>query len=161
MHVLFFFVFFTKFLQPGGDNNQMRSVEQYKISFILVCLIIFMIHMYLLLLTRYKGDLLLALSQPEPRPQKIDQLVIDGHVLPDQVLFTAPTPDNTPYRTLVFSDNLKVTVSFLHAHSKGDDSNILRYEAFKNTFSYLSCNAGNSSSRELNRDDTVTAGKNS
>ncbi|KAH0947978.1 hypothetical protein HN011_007457, partial [Eciton burchellii] len=56
--------------------------------------------------------------KPEPRPQKIDQLVIDGHVLPDQVLFTAPTSDNVPYRTLVFSDNLKVTVSFLHAHSK-------------------------------------------
>lgn len=48
--------------------------------------------------------------------------MIDGHVLPDQVLFTGPTSDNTPYRTLVFRDNLKVTVSFLHAHSKGDDS---------------------------------------
>jgi len=62
----------------------------------------------------------LSLLQPEPRPQKIDQLVIDGHVLPDQVLFTGPTSDNVPYRTLVFSDNLKVTVSFLHAHSKGE-----------------------------------------
>jgi len=78
--------------------------------------------------THRRSDLLVSLSllQPEPRPQKIDQLVIDGHVLPDQVLFTAPTSDNVPYRTLVFSDNLKVTVSFLHAHSKGDDSSILR-----------------------------------
>ncbi|KAL6255108.1 hypothetical protein P5V15_013440, partial [Pogonomyrmex californicus] len=56
--------------------------------------------------------------KPEPRPQKIDQLVIDGHVLPSQVLFTAPTPDKVPYPTLVFSDNLKVTASFLKAQNK-------------------------------------------
>ncbi|KAM0731398.1 Fasciclin-1 [Formica fusca] len=56
--------------------------------------------------------------KPEPRPQKIDKQVIDGHVLPNEVLFTAPTPDNTEYKTLVFSDNLKVTVSFLKAHNK-------------------------------------------
>ncbi|XP_029662819.1 fasciclin-1-like [Formica exsecta] len=67
------------------------------------------------------------LLQPEPRPQKIDKQVIDGHVLPNEVLFTAPTPDNTEYKTLVFSDNLKVTVSFLKAHNKGnnDRSNTL------------------------------------
>ncbi|XP_072764696.1 fasciclin-1 isoform X3 [Anoplolepis gracilipes] len=56
--------------------------------------------------------------KPEPRPQKIDKQVIDGHVLPNEVLFTAPTPDNTEYKTLVFSDNLRVTVSFLKAHNK-------------------------------------------
>lgn len=56
--------------------------------------------------------------KPEPRPQKIDKLVIDGHVLPNEVLFTSPTPDNVEYKTLVFSDNLRVTVSFLKAHNK-------------------------------------------
>lgn len=63
----------------------------------------------------------LSLLQPEPRPQKIDQLVIDGHVLPNEVLFTAPTPDKLPYPTLVFSDNLRVVVSFLKSQNKGDN----------------------------------------
>ncbi|XP_032671856.1 fasciclin-1 isoform X2 [Odontomachus brunneus] len=56
--------------------------------------------------------------KPEPRPQKIDSLVIDGHVIPNHVLFTAPTPDNVPHPALVFSENLKVTISFLQAHNK-------------------------------------------
>ncbi|XP_025990127.1 fasciclin-1 isoform X2 [Solenopsis invicta] len=56
--------------------------------------------------------------KPEPRPQKIDQLVIDGHVLPNEVLFTSPTPEKVPYPTLVFSDNLKVVVSFLKSQNK-------------------------------------------
>ncbi|XP_024876900.1 fasciclin-1 isoform X2 [Temnothorax curvispinosus] len=56
--------------------------------------------------------------KPEPRPQKIDQLVIDGHVLPNEVLFTAPTPDKVPYPTLVFNDNLRVVVSFLKSQNK-------------------------------------------
>lgn len=56
--------------------------------------------------------------KPQPRPQKIDQLVIDGHVLPNEVLFTAPTPDKVPYPTLVFSDNLRVVVSFLKSQNK-------------------------------------------
>ncbi|XP_043488179.1 fasciclin-1 isoform X2 [Polistes fuscatus] len=56
--------------------------------------------------------------KPEPRPQKIDHLVIDGHVIPNHILFTVPTPENIHYETLVFSDNLKVTVSFLREHNK-------------------------------------------
>ncbi|XP_066589755.1 fasciclin-1 isoform X2 [Prorops nasuta] len=55
---------------------------------------------------------------PVPRPQKVDRVVIDGHVIPNHVLFTGPTPDNVPYETLVFSDNQKVTVSFLTAQNK-------------------------------------------
>lgn len=62
------------------------------------------------------------LLQPEPRPQKIDKQVIDGHVIPNEVLFTSPTPDSMEYKTLVFSDNLKVIVSFLKAHNKGNDN---------------------------------------
>lgn len=42
----------------------------------------------------------------------IDDKVIDGHVIPDHVLFTAATHHDMPYETLAFSDNLKVTVSF-------------------------------------------------
>ncbi|XP_043682694.1 fasciclin-1 isoform X2 [Vespula pensylvanica] len=56
--------------------------------------------------------------KPEPRPQKVDHLVIDGHVIPNHILFTVPTPENVYYETLVFSDNLKVTVSFLMEHNK-------------------------------------------
>ncbi|RLU21789.1 hypothetical protein DMN91_006165 [Ooceraea biroi] len=56
--------------------------------------------------------------KPEPRPQKIDRDVIDGHVIPDQVLFTGPTPDNTAYPTLAFGDNIKVVASFQRQHNK-------------------------------------------
>ncbi|XP_020288792.1 fasciclin-1 [Pseudomyrmex gracilis] len=56
--------------------------------------------------------------KPEPRPEKIDHVVIDGHVVSDQVLFTAPTPHDVPYPTLVFSDNLKVTVSIQKENNK-------------------------------------------
>ncbi|BES97562.1 Fasciclin domain [Nesidiocoris tenuis] len=50
--------------------------------------------------------------QPPPRPEKIDELVIDGHVIPNQVLFTRPTPDSVPYQTLAFTDKIKVNISF-------------------------------------------------
>ncbi|XP_033213263.1 fasciclin-1 isoform X3 [Belonocnema kinseyi] len=50
--------------------------------------------------------------KPSPRPEKIDGKVIDGHVIPNHVLFTRPTPNDTPYETLASSDNMKVTISF-------------------------------------------------
>nr|XP_012225913.1 PREDICTED: fasciclin-1 isoform X5 [Linepithema humile] len=56
--------------------------------------------------------------KPVPRPQKIDSQVIDGHVIPGEVLFTAPTPEEIQYPTLAFSDNLKVTVSFSKKRNK-------------------------------------------
>ncbi|XP_017761182.1 PREDICTED: fasciclin-1 [Eufriesea mexicana] len=56
--------------------------------------------------------------QPSPRPEKVDRVVIDGHVIPNHVLFTTPTPHNVPYETLTFTDNVKVTVSFLKEHDK-------------------------------------------
>ncbi|XP_012054846.1 PREDICTED: fasciclin-1 [Atta cephalotes] len=59
--------------------------------------------------------------KPVPRPRLIDRLVIDGHVIPNEVLFTAPTSDNAQYPTLVFSDNLKVVISFSKSQNKGDD----------------------------------------
>ncbi|CAK9816423.1 FAS1 [Anthophora plagiata] len=56
--------------------------------------------------------------QPSPRPEKVDRVVIDGHVIPNHVLFTIPTPDDVPYETLAFTDNVKVTVSFIKEHNK-------------------------------------------
>ncbi|XP_043251597.1 fasciclin-1 isoform X3 [Colletes gigas] len=56
--------------------------------------------------------------KPTPRPEKVDRVVIDGHVIPNHVLFTSPTPDKVPYETLAFTDNVKVTVSFRKEHDK-------------------------------------------
>ncbi|XP_076395948.1 fasciclin 1 Fas1 domain-containing isoform X2 [Megachile rotundata] len=56
--------------------------------------------------------------KPTPRPEKVDRVVIDGHVIPNHVLFTTPTPDKIPYETLAFSDNVKVTVSFRKENDK-------------------------------------------
>ncbi|XP_046393705.1 fasciclin-1 isoform X3 [Ischnura elegans] len=50
--------------------------------------------------------------KPPPRPEKIDQKVIDGHVIPNRVLFTRATPCDEDYETLAFGDNLRVTISF-------------------------------------------------
>lgn len=50
--------------------------------------------------------------QPSQRAEMIDEKVIDGHIIPNHVLFTGATNYDTPYETLAFSDNLKVTVSF-------------------------------------------------
>lgn len=51
--------------------------------------------------------------QPSTRSGKIDSKVIDGHVISGHALFTAPTPNDKAYKTLAFSDNIKVTVSFI------------------------------------------------
>ncbi|XP_075231724.1 fasciclin 1 Fas1 domain-containing, partial [Lycorma delicatula] len=50
--------------------------------------------------------------QPPPRPEKIDAKVIDGHIIPNKVLFTNPTPNDMEFETLAFTDMLKVTISF-------------------------------------------------
>ncbi|KAK7793957.1 hypothetical protein R5R35_005820 [Gryllus longicercus] len=49
--------------------------------------------------------------KPPPRPEKIDQKVIDGHVVPGHVLFTRPTPAGQAFDTLAFGDMLRVSVS--------------------------------------------------
>lgn len=51
-------------------------------------------------------------TQPHPRPEMIDKKVVDGHVISDQVVFTASAPTEEPYETLAFDDNIKVTISF-------------------------------------------------
>jgi len=50
--------------------------------------------------------------QPPPRPEKIDEKVIDGHVIPREVLFTSAAREDVEHETLAFTDMLKVTISF-------------------------------------------------
>ncbi|XP_047100720.1 fasciclin-1 isoform X1 [Schistocerca piceifrons] len=50
--------------------------------------------------------------KPLPRPEKIDQKVIDGHIIPNHVLFTSATPLDEEYETLAFTDMLRVVISF-------------------------------------------------
>lgn len=50
--------------------------------------------------------------QPHPRPDMIDKKVIDGHIIPDKVVFTASAPNEEPFETIAFEDNIKVTVTF-------------------------------------------------
>ncbi|XP_021703243.1 fasciclin-1 isoform X5 [Aedes aegypti] len=62
--------------------------------------------------------------KPPPRPDMIDRKVIDGHVIPNRVIFTAPAPLDDPLETLAFEDNLKVTVTFF---KQGDGKNAKVY----------------------------------
>uniref|UniRef100_U5EXZ7 Putative fasciclin 1 n=1 Tax=Corethrella appendiculata TaxID=1370023 RepID=U5EXZ7_9DIPT len=50
--------------------------------------------------------------KPPPRPDMIDKKVIDGHVIPNKVIFTEPAPLDEPLETLAFEDNVKVTITF-------------------------------------------------
>ena len=60
----------------------------------------------------------------------IDTKVIDGHVIPNHVLFVNPTTKNVPFETLAFGDNLKVTISFLPSESKNEDEQLSRSKLF-------------------------------
>lgn len=42
----------------------------------------------------------------------IDKKVIDGHVIPNKVVFTTSAPIEQPFETLAFEDNMKVTITF-------------------------------------------------
>nr|XP_036217251.1 fasciclin-1 isoform X4 [Bactrocera oleae] len=46
------------------------------------------------------------------RSSLVDNKVIDGHVIPNNVIFTAAAQMEVPQTTAAFEDNLKVTVSF-------------------------------------------------
>lgn len=61
--------------------------------------------------------------QPPPRPEKIDEKVIDGHVIPKEVLFTNAAQEDVEHETLAFTDMLKVTISFkTETSNKGSKS---------------------------------------
>lgn len=42
------------------------------------------------------------------RPEKIDAKVIDAHIVPDNVLFLGPTAEGEEFKTLAFTDMLRV-----------------------------------------------------
>ncbi|XP_052740680.1 fasciclin-1 isoform X1 [Bicyclus anynana] len=50
--------------------------------------------------------------KPTTRSDLIDAKVVDGHVIPQHVLFTQATPDNKEFKSLAFTDNVKVIISF-------------------------------------------------
>jgi hypothetical protein len=69
----------------------------------------------------------------------IDRKVIDGHVIPHHVIFTAPAHLEHPYETIAFEDNLKVTATiFTQNDGKTNRSELLRnfinFLAIKFTF---------------------------
>jgi len=45
--------------------------------------------------------------------------VIDAHIVPDNVLFLGPTNENEQFKTLAFTDMLKV-VAFIKSAQEGD-----------------------------------------
>lgn len=52
----------------------------------------------------------------------IDKKVIDGHIISDNVVFTATSPTED-YPTLAFDDNIKVTITFF---TQGEGKNAKR-----------------------------------
>lgn len=72
-------------------------------------------------------------KQPSPRPDLIDKKVIDGHVIPNKVIFTSSAAIDEPYYTLAFEDNLKVTVSFFTQQSGKETKS----KFFFHIFSYV------------------------
>lgn len=49
--------------------------------------------------------------KPTTRSDLIDAKVIDGHVIPDHVLFTQAVPDHQEFESMAFGDNIKVIIS--------------------------------------------------
>lgn len=62
--------------------------------------------------------------KPHPRPELIDKKVIDGHIIPNRVVFTKSAPIEQPFETLAFEDNIKVTVTFF---TQGEGKNMKTY----------------------------------
>ncbi|XP_059609328.1 fasciclin-1-like isoform X2 [Phlebotomus argentipes] len=56
--------------------------------------------------------------KPPPRADLFDKKVIDGHIIPNRVFFTAAAPYGDPLPTLAFEDNLKVQITFSQSDSK-------------------------------------------
>lgn len=63
-----------------------------------------------------KTDEFVSLFQND-RAALIDEKIIDGHVIPKQVLFTTPTKKDVPFQTLANSDNIRVLISFTQEQS--------------------------------------------
>lgn len=52
----------------------------------------------------------------------MDSKVIDGHIIPREVLFTAPTKRDHRFETLAEVDNMRVFISFSSEHGERSDS---------------------------------------
>ncbi|VVC43692.1 FAS1 domain [Cinara cedri] len=57
------------------------------------------------------------------RFDKIDEKVVDAHVIPDNVLFMGPTDEHTQFKTLAFTDMLRVFAS-IASDAKDKNENI-------------------------------------
>lgn len=76
----------------------------------------------------HNHKLSICLFQPHPRPELIDQKVIDGHIIPNRVVFTKSAPIEQPFETLAFEDNIKVTITFF---TQGEGRNLKsKYSVF-------------------------------
>lgn len=63
----------------------------------------------------YAGSMLLTIrffpiKHPKARFEKVDAKVIDAHIVPDNVLFLGPTAEGEQFKTLAFTDMLRVDV---------------------------------------------------
>lgn len=60
-------------------------------------------------------------QQPKINPDYIDEKVIDAHIIPDNVLFLGPTNENEQFRTMAFTDMLKVE-AFISSSEQGEST---------------------------------------
>ncbi|XP_022176858.1 fasciclin-1 isoform X1 [Myzus persicae] len=68
-------------------------------------------------------------NYPKVRPEKIDVKVIDAHIVPDNVLFLGPTNEDEQFKTLAFTDMLKVFASL----SKAEEGDKTKYYVSSDT----------------------------
>ncbi|ETN65260.1 Fasciclin-1 precursor [Anopheles darlingi] len=61
--------------------------------------------------------------KPRSSLTRLDRVGLEGHVIPDRVLFTACAPYNEPLQTLAFGENVKITISFV-SYGTGRDARV-------------------------------------
>lgn len=59
--------------------------------------------------------------KPPPRSDIFDKKVVDAHVVPNRVIFTAAAPLDEPLPTLTFEDNLKVQIT-MFTRTEGNET---------------------------------------
>lgn len=64
----------------------------------------------IIVLPKFNYKILLS-PQPPPRSEMIDKKVIDGHIIPNKVIFTNAAKLDEPMSSMAFEDNLKVTLT--------------------------------------------------
>ncbi|XP_050099671.1 fasciclin-1 [Anopheles aquasalis] len=61
--------------------------------------------------------------KPRSSLTRLDRVALEGHIIPNRVLFTACAPYNEPLRTLAFGENVKVTITFV-SYGTGRDARV-------------------------------------